>query len=62
MKIRKIILIDSYDRFTINLYHYLSSLKTNEDVVRNDKLSNKEHIKRKYDKNMNTNGTGNKNQ
>ena len=47
---KKIILIDNYDSFTFNLYHYLSSLKTNVDVVRNDKISPKEIIKRKYDK------------
>ena len=46
----KIILIDNYDSFTFNLFHYLSSLKTNVDVVRNDKISPKEIIKRKYDK------------
>ena len=26
---RKIILIDNYDSFTFNLYHYLSSLRVN---------------------------------
>ena len=34
----KILLIDNYDSFTFNLYHYLSSLKTKVDVVRNDKI------------------------
>ena len=33
---KKIILIDNYDSFTFNLYHYLSSLKVNVDVIRND--------------------------
>ena len=35
----KILLIDNYDSFTFNLYHYLSSLKTKVDVVRNDKIT-----------------------
>ena len=42
----KILLIDNYDSFTFNLYHYLSSLKTNVDVVRNDKITPKEIIKK----------------
>ena len=41
----KILLIDNYDSFTFNLYHYLSSLKTNVEVVRNDKINTKEIIK-----------------
>ena len=43
----KILLIDNYDSFTFNLYHYLSSLKTNVDVFRNDKINHKEIIKKK---------------
>ena len=35
----KILLIDNYDSFTFNLYHYLSSFKINVDVIRNDKIS-----------------------
>ena len=46
----KIILIDNYDSFTFNLYHYLSSLKTKVDVMRNDKITSKEILKKKYDK------------
>ena len=42
----KILLIDNYDSFTFNLYHYLSSLKTNVDVVRNDKITSKDVIKK----------------
>ena len=38
----KILLIDNYDSFTFNLYHYLSSLKTDVHVVRNDKITSKE--------------------
>ena len=45
----KILLIDNYDSFTFNLYHYLSSLKTNVDVIRNDKINDKEILKKKYD-------------
>ena len=44
---KKIILIDNYDSFTFNLYHYLSSLKVNVDVVRNDKVNSKEIIEKK---------------
>ena len=32
----KVLLIDNYDSFTYNLFHYLSSLKCNVDVKRND--------------------------
>ena len=35
----KIILIDNYDSFTFNLYHYVSSLGVKVDVVRNDKIT-----------------------
>ena len=34
----KILLIDNYDRFTYNLYHYFSSLKCKVEVLRNDKI------------------------
>ena len=42
----KILLIDNYDSFTFNLYHYISSLNTTVDVVRNDKINSKEIKKR----------------
>ena len=58
----KIILIDNYDSFTFNLYHYLSSLKTKVDVVRNDKITDKQIIKEKYDKVVISPGPGNPNQ
>ncbi len=45
---KKIILIDNYDSFTFNLYHYISSLKINVDVIRNDKITYKEILKKKY--------------
>ena len=44
----KILLIDNYDSFTFNLYHYLSSLKCKVDVVRNDKINEKEIIDLKF--------------
>ena len=43
---KKIILIDNYDSFTFNLYHYLSSLKVNVDVIRNDQITSKEILKK----------------
>ena len=43
----KIILIDNYDSFTFNLYHYLSSIKNVKvDVIRNDKINSKDIIKK----------------
>ena len=59
---KKIILIDNYDSFTFNLYHYLSSLKVNVDVIRNDKITSKEILKRKYNKIVISPGPGNPNQ
>ena len=58
----KILLIDNYDSFTFNLYHYLSSLKVKVDVVRNDKINDKQIIKKKYDKIVISPGPGNPNQ
>ena len=58
----KILLIDNYDSFTFNLYHYLSSLKTKVDVVRNDKITSKEIIKKRYNKIVISPGPGNPNQ
>ena len=58
----KIILIDNYDSFTFNLFHYLSSLRANVDVLRNDKITDKEIIKKKYDKIVISPGPGNPNQ
>ena len=55
----KIILIDNYDSFTFNLFHYLSSLKINVDVIRNDKISSKEIVKKKYNKIVISPGPGN---
>ncbi len=58
----KIILIDNYDSFTFNLYHYLSSLKVKVDVIRNDKITDKQIIKNKYDRIVISPGPGNPNQ
>ncbi len=58
----KILLIDNYDSFTFNLYHYLSSLNTNVDVIRNDKVNSKIIIKKKYKKIVISPGPGNPNQ
>ena len=58
----KIILIDNYDSFTFNLFHYLSSLKVKVDVVRNDKITSREIIKNKYNKIVISPGPGNPNQ
>ena len=58
----KVILIDNYDSFTFNLYHYLSSLKINVDVVRNDKITDKEIVRSKYDRIVISPGPGNPNQ
>ena len=58
----KILLIDNYDSFTFNLYHYLSSLNTTVDVFRNDKITENEIIKKKYNKIVISPGPGNPNQ
>ena len=46
----KILLIDNYDSFTYNLYHYTSSLNFKVDVVRNDKIEFKKINSKKYKK------------
>ena len=59
---KKIILIDNYDSFTFNLYHYLSSFKINVDVIRNDQITSNEILERKYSKIVISPGPGNPNQ
>ena len=58
----KILLIDNYDSFTFNLFHYLSSLKIQVEVIRNDKITSKEIINKKYNKIVISPGPGNPNQ
>ena len=58
----KILLIDNYDSFTYNLFHYISSFNKNVDVKRNDKINSKDIIKNKYKKIIISPGPGNPNQ
>ena len=58
----KVLLIDNYDSFTFNLYHYISSLDVKVDVVRNDKITTKDIKKNKYNKIVISPGPGNPNQ
>ena len=58
----KIILIDNYDSFTFNLYHYVSSLGVKVDVIRNDEITHQQIIKNKYDNIIISPGPGNPNQ
>ena len=48
-----IILIDNYDSFTYNLFHYLSSLRCQVDVYRNDKIKLSDIKNKKYKKIIN---------
>ena len=57
-----ILLIDNYDSFTYNLYHYLEAQKCSVDVIRNDKISAKQIIKKKYKKIVISPGPGNPDQ
>ena len=58
----KILLIDNYDSFTYNLYHYLSMLKCKVEVYRNDKINVNQIKKNKYQKIVISPGPGNPNQ
>ena len=58
----KILLIDNYDSFTYNLFHYISKIKKNVDVIRNDKIDGKSILKKRYDKSVISPGPGNPNQ
>ncbi len=58
----KILLIDNYDSFTYNLFHYISKFKRNVEVVRNDKIDGENILKKKYDKIVISPGPGNPNQ
>ena len=35
----RILIVDNYDSFTHNLYHYVSQFEKNVEVVKNDKIS-----------------------
>ena len=58
----KILLIDNYDSFTYNSFHYISNFKKNVDVVRNDKIDSKTILRKGYDKVVISPGPGNPNQ
>jgi len=58
----KILLIDNYDSFTYNLYHYLSSLKCKVDILRNDLVEINNIKKNNYKKIVISPGPGNPNQ
>tara|TARA_B100000401_G_C52579086_1_gene611683 strand:- start:153 stop:719 length:567 start_codon:yes stop_codon:yes gene_type:complete len=58
----KILLIDNYDSFTYNLFHYISKFRKNVQVVRNDKIDGKTILKNKFDKIVISPGPGNPNQ
>ncbi len=58
----KILLIDNYDSFTYNLYHYIAKFKKNVDVIRNDKIDSKNILKKRYDKIVISPGPGNPDQ
>jgi len=58
----KILLIDNYDSFTYNLFHYISLLKYKVDIYRNDKIDIKKIKKNNYKKIVISPGPGNPNQ
>ena len=57
-----ILLIDNYDSFTFNLYHYISSLGVRVDVAINDKITANDIKKNKYNTIVISPGPGNPNQ
>ena len=58
----KILLIDNYDSFTYNLYHYISKYEKKVDIVRNNKIDGKTILRKKYKKIVISPGPGNPNQ
>ena len=58
----KILLIDNYDSFTYNLFHYISKFNKNVEVIRNDQIDGKTILRRKYTKLVISPGPGNPNQ
>ena len=55
----RILLIDNYDSFTYNLFHYISKIRKNVEVVRNDKIDGETVLRKKYDKIVISPGPGN---
>ncbi len=55
-------MIDNYDSFTYNLYHYVCSFNKKVVVKRNDKVNSKDIIRNKYKKIIISPGPGNPNQ
>ena len=58
----KILLIDNYDSFTYNLYHYISKINKNIDVIRNDKIDGRTILRKEYSKIVISPGPGNPDQ
>ena len=58
----RILLIDNYYSFTYNLFHCISKIRKNVEVIRNDKIDGKTILKRKYGKIVISPGPGNPNQ
>ena len=58
----KVLLIDNYDSFTYNLFHYISKFNCKVDVLRNDKIKSNDIIKNKYKKIVIPPGPGNPSQ
>ena len=58
----KILLIDNYDSFTYNLYHYLSFLNCRVHVYRNDKITAEDIIRHNFKKIVISPGPGNPDQ
>ena len=58
----KVLLIDNYDSFTYNLFHYISKFNCDVDVIRNDKIKSKDIARKKYKKIVISPGPGNPSQ
>jgi anthranilate synthase/aminodeoxychorismate synthase-like glutamine amidotransferase len=58
----KVLLIDNYDSFTYNLFHYISKFNCDVDVIRNDKIKSKDIARNKYKKIVISPGPGNPSQ
>ena len=58
----KVLLIDNYDSFTYNLYHYISKLNCEVEVYRNYKIDTKTILRKKFKKIVISPGPGNPSQ